>query len=89
MILHPLSVINHRCEMDKHPYDWLIHAALCFTPIYFGWATWFVVATVAVMWEAEQWKAAGKPEFTHYFFYQMLGDLVADAIGIIGGLYAS
>ncbi len=76
-------------KLHKHPWDWILHCLLCFIPIWQGWATWFVVAFVAIMMEYEQWKYAGKPEIIHYFFYHVLGDFVADAIGIIGGLYVN
>ena len=72
--------------MSKHPYDWIIHTLLCFIPIYFNWATWFVVVFVALGVEYEQWNYAGKPKLKDYFFKHVLGDLIADAIGVIGGL---
>lgn len=75
-----------KINLNNHPWDWIIHEILCFTPIYFNWATWFVVVFVAIMIEYEQWKYAGKPELIHYFFYQIFSDLIADAIGIIGAL---
>lgn len=73
--------------LDKHPFDWIIHLVLCFVPLWRGWATWFVVGFVAVMMEYEQWKWS-KQKFTwEYFYYNCLGDLIADIIGIIGGSY--
>jgi len=73
-------------KLSEHPYDWIIHCLLCFIPIYFGWATWFVVVFVAVMLEYEQWSYAGRPTIIKYFISKVLGDLIADAIGIIGGV---
>jgi len=73
-------------NLSKHPYDWIIHAILCFIPLWQNWATWFVVVFVAVMLEYEQWSYAGKPRFWQYFWYKVFGDLVADTIGIIVGV---
>ena len=73
-------------NFSKHPIDWIIHCLLCFIPIYFKWATWFVVAFVAIMIEYEQWSYAGKPPLKDYFFKHVLSDLIADLIGILGGL---
>jgi len=73
-------------DLSRHPFDWLIHCFLCFIPIYFGWARWFVVVFVAVMIEYEQWNYAGKPEIIHYFIYEVLDDFVFDWLGIAGGI---
>lgn len=72
--------------LDKHPIDWIIHLILCFIPLQQHWATWFVVVFVSIMLEYEQWKYSRQQFTWNYFRQQCLGDLVADAVGIIGGL---
>jgi hypothetical protein len=75
-------------KLSQHPYDLLIHFALCFTPVYFGWATWFVVAFVAVMIEYEQKTQVGYNNLSwrEYFLQCSLSDLIADGLGIITGM---
>lgn len=70
----------------KHPIDWIIHALLCFIPIWQNWATWFVVAFVGILIEFEQWNYSGQKLTWTYFYYESLGDIIADFFGIIGGL---
>jgi len=71
--------------LSKHPFDWIIHCLLCFIPIWQHWATWFVVVFVAVMLEYEQWRYSGQHLTWNYFYYKCLGDLIADAFGIVAG----
>ena len=68
--------------MSKHPFDWLIHFGLCFIAIYFHQATIAATIFVAIMLEYEQWSYAGKPDLRYYFVPKVLGDLIADFIGI-------
>ena len=75
--------------LSKHPIDWSIHFALCFLAIAFNWATWFVVIFVSILIEYEQWNYSGRPELKYYFIPYVLGDLIFDFIGIIGGIYAN
>jgi hypothetical protein len=74
--------------LSKHPIDWIIHFTLCFIPVYFGWATWFVVIIVGVIIEFEQKTQIGYNELSwgEYFIKHSFGDLIADCIGIIIGL---
>jgi hypothetical protein len=72
--------------MSKHPFDWLIHCGLCFIAIYFHQATIAATIFVAVMIEFEQWSYSGQKLTWTYFYQKCLGDLLADAIGIIGGV---
>ena len=72
--------------LSKHPIDWAVHALLCFITVWQGWATWFVVVFVALMLEHEQWKYSGQKLTWEYFYYKMLGDLIADTMGIIAGI---
>ena len=61
---------------------------MCFAAVYFGWAVWFVVAVVAAMVEYEQKYQFWTYHWTwwDYIRYKAAGDLVADSIGIVGGL---
>ena len=74
--------------MSKHPFNWLVHFALCAGAVGFGWATWFVVLFVAVMVEWEQrsqtWYAPLSD--SQYWFRKATPDLVADVLGIAVGL---
>jgi len=81
-------------DISKHPFDWIIHATLNFIFVFLGLLFikagygWFIIGTaifVSVMIEYEQWKYAGKPK-DNYFIKHVLGDLMADAIGILGGI---
>jgi hypothetical protein len=72
--------------LSKHPLDWLTHFILCLVPVWHGWCTWFVAAFVAIGVEYEQWSYAGRPPLSQYFWHKMFGDLVADTVGIIGGV---
>ncbi|MBU2060801.1 MAG: hypothetical protein KKH44_02985 [Bacteroidetes bacterium] len=74
--------------MSKHPIDWIIHCMLCFVAIYFRQATLMATIFVASMIEYEQWKFSGQKLTWNYFYFNCLGDLIADMIGIIGGIYA-
>ena len=75
-------------KLSQHPFDWIIHATLCFVPIYFGWAEWFVVIFISVMLEYEQKFQYWNMELTwkEYFKIKSKSDLIADGIGIILGL---
>jgi len=74
--------------LSKHPFDWTVHFLLCAIPVYFGWATWFVVLIVGIIIEYEQkyqywycdlvWK--------DYFIEKSLGDLIANGLGIVVAL---
>ena len=64
--------------LSKHPFDWIIHLILCFVPVYFGWAVWFVVAFVGILIEYEQkysWWCKNIP-WKDYILYKALGDLI-------------
>jgi len=59
---------------------------LCFIAIYFHQATLLTTIFVAVMIEYEQWKFSGQKLTWDYFYFNCLGDLIADMIGVILGL---
>ena len=84
--------------MSRHPIDWLIHAFLCllytacglsFVYIQYGWFIITSVVFVAAMVEHEQWKL-GWPDQSLYEYLMGdaggMGDLIADAVGIIAGI---
>jgi hypothetical protein len=77
---------NLKLNLSKHPYDWLIHFGLCFAAIYFNQATVLAVVFVAVMIEYEQWRYSHQKFTWEYFYYKILGDLIADGIGIVVAL---
>jgi len=68
--------------LSKHPFDWLIHFSLCFAAVFFNQATIIATIFVSVMIEYEQWSYAGKPDLKSYFVPNVLGDLIADFVGI-------
>ena len=71
-------------NLSVHPFDYFCHAALCFVPVYFGWATWFVVVFVSVMieWEQKSQIWYNDKTWREYFLQDSLGDLIANGIGI-------
>jgi hypothetical protein len=75
--------------LSKHPWDWLIHAALCAAPIAFGLAHWSIVAFVAVLIEYEQKSQVWYHPLSwkEYFRFHAFGDLFADWIGILCGVF--
>ena len=74
--------------LSQHPWDWLCHFALCFIPVYFGWATWFVVLTVGIIIEYEQKTQVCYNDKTwrEYLLQDSLGDLIANSVGIVGAI---
>ena len=70
-------------DLSKHPYDWIIHFALCFIAVYFRQATVLATIFVAVMIEYEQWKYSKEKLTWEYFYFKVLGDLIADGLGIL------
>jgi hypothetical protein len=75
--------------LSKHPFDWIVHFILCFVPVYFGWAIWFVVLFVCVLIEYEQKTQVWYNHFSwrEYIIKCSLGDMIADILGIIIGMY--
>lgn len=74
--------------MSKHPWDWGIHFGLCFIPVCFDWAEWFVVLFAGLIVEYEQKMQVGTNHLSwkEYFRKHSLGDLIADALGITIGI---
>jgi len=72
-----------KLDLSKHPIDFIIHFALCFAAIYFHQATVAATIFVAVMLEYEQWSYSGQKLTWEYFYYKVLGDLIADGLGIL------
>lgn len=74
--------------MSKHPWDWGIHFVLCFIPVYFGCAEWFVVLFVGLIVEWEQKAQVWYNHLTwkEYFWKHSFGDFVADGLGIVLGI---
>jgi len=74
--------------MSSHPWDWCIHFELCFTPVCFGWASWFIVLFVGVLIEYEQkfqiWY--NHLNWREYIIYHVMGDMVANVFGIVVGV---
>jgi len=71
-----------KIDLSKHPFDWIIHFALCFIAIIFNQATILATIFVAIMIEYEQWKFSGQKLTWNYFYSKSLGDLIADFVGI-------
>ena len=71
--------------LSKHPIDWIIHFILCFLPVKFRWAKWFVVFFVILLVEYEQWSCSGRPP-NWWTFDVAIGDIFFSLLGIIIGL---
>ena len=74
--------------LNKHPYDWILHAVLCFIALEFSFATLPAVIFVALLFEYEQRFSIWNNHLTwwEYFKFVAVYDLVADAVGILGGV---
>jgi len=76
-------------NLSKHPYDWSIHFGLCFIAVWTGWVVWFAVLFTAILIEYEQKYQTWYYELSwrDYIVNHALGDMVADCLGILAGVY--
>ena len=73
-------------NLSKHPYDWIIHLLGCAGTIYFGCPIWIAILFwIYIEYEQKQSIWYNRLSWKEYFIYHSLGDLIADAIGIILG----
>ena len=74
-------------DMNKHPWDWIIHAIACFVPVVICSPVWAIAIIIflsmgyleiaqksQVWYNDDTWK--------EYFWKHSFGDLIANSIGI-------